>query len=202
MTPSTSTKSSPVCRTIQINGKHHYLWRAVDQESLPREALKCFCLKWGYREKNRQGDDTKMPVKLKMPLLLILFMLLASCGRSNEYEVGVFNNTRHVPVKIKIQYPSPEGMKRIRFSMINTGEFKSNQLTTALNPIPDKAKISWENSLGEVKNEVLDLTFVPEKQDDGAVMFDIDEYGATVSYLDKETFAGEWKKRLIRKGYK
>ena len=29
----------PVCRTIQINGKQHYLWRAVDQESLPREAL-------------------------------------------------------------------------------------------------------------------------------------------------------------------
>ena len=25
-------KSSPVCRTIQINGKQHYLWRAVDQE--------------------------------------------------------------------------------------------------------------------------------------------------------------------------
>jgi len=24
-------KSSPVCRTIQINGKQHYLWRAVDQ---------------------------------------------------------------------------------------------------------------------------------------------------------------------------
>jgi putative transposase len=30
--PSTSTKSSPVCRTIQINGKQHYLWRAVDQD--------------------------------------------------------------------------------------------------------------------------------------------------------------------------
>jgi putative transposase len=28
----TSTRSSPVCRTIQINGKQHYLWRAVDQE--------------------------------------------------------------------------------------------------------------------------------------------------------------------------
>ena len=25
-------KSSPVCRTIQINGKQHYLWRAVDQD--------------------------------------------------------------------------------------------------------------------------------------------------------------------------
>ena len=32
MTPSTSMKSSPVCRTIQINGKQHYLWRAVDQD--------------------------------------------------------------------------------------------------------------------------------------------------------------------------
>ncbi len=25
-------KSSPVCRIIQINGKQHYLWRAVDQD--------------------------------------------------------------------------------------------------------------------------------------------------------------------------
>ena len=25
-------KSSPECRTIQINGKQHYLWRAVDQD--------------------------------------------------------------------------------------------------------------------------------------------------------------------------
>jgi putative transposase len=25
-------KSSPVCRTIQINGKQYYLWRAVDQD--------------------------------------------------------------------------------------------------------------------------------------------------------------------------
>ena len=30
--PSTSMKSSPVCRTTQINGKQHYLWRAVDQD--------------------------------------------------------------------------------------------------------------------------------------------------------------------------
>ena len=29
---STSMKFSPVCRTIQINGKQHYLWRAVDQD--------------------------------------------------------------------------------------------------------------------------------------------------------------------------
>ena len=26
------TKCSPVCRTIQINGKQHYLWRALDQD--------------------------------------------------------------------------------------------------------------------------------------------------------------------------
>jgi transposase-like protein len=25
-------KSLPVCRTIQIDGKQHYLWRAVDQD--------------------------------------------------------------------------------------------------------------------------------------------------------------------------
>ena len=31
-THSTPMKSSPVCRTIQINGKQHYLWRAVDQD--------------------------------------------------------------------------------------------------------------------------------------------------------------------------
>jgi putative transposase len=30
--PSSSMKSSPVCRTIQINGKQQYLWRAVDQD--------------------------------------------------------------------------------------------------------------------------------------------------------------------------
>ena len=29
---STSMKYSPECRTIQINGKQHYLWRAVDQD--------------------------------------------------------------------------------------------------------------------------------------------------------------------------
>ena len=31
-TLSTLMKSSPACRTIQINGKQHYLWRAVDQD--------------------------------------------------------------------------------------------------------------------------------------------------------------------------
>ena len=30
--PSTLMKYSPVCRTIQINGNQHYLWRAVDQD--------------------------------------------------------------------------------------------------------------------------------------------------------------------------
>ncbi|CAA0099118.1 Uncharacterised protein [Halioglobus japonicus] len=30
--PSTSMKSSPVCRAILIIGKQHYLWRAVDQD--------------------------------------------------------------------------------------------------------------------------------------------------------------------------
>lgn len=93
-------------------------------------------------------------------------------------------------------------MKRIRFSLINTGEFKSNQFDTGTNPIPIEAKISWENSEGGLKNEVLDLSFVPEEQDDGAIIFDIDEDGATVKYLTKDEFAGEWEKRLIRKGYK
>ncbi len=32
MTRSTLMKCLPVCRTIQINGKQHYLWRAVDQD--------------------------------------------------------------------------------------------------------------------------------------------------------------------------
>ena len=55
-------KSSPVCRTIQINGKQHYLWRAVDQESLPHERSECF----GYGEvvdvylqKKRDGAAAK-----------------------------------------------------------------------------------------------------------------------------------------------
>ena len=33
VTLSSSMKSSPVCRTIRINGKQYYLWRAVDQDS-------------------------------------------------------------------------------------------------------------------------------------------------------------------------
>ena len=43
---------------------------------------------------------------------------------------------------------------------------------------------------------------MPEEQDDGAIIFDIDEDGATAKYLTKDEFAGEWEKRLIRKGYK
>jgi putative transposase len=31
-TPFSSMKCSPVCRTFQINGKQHYLWRALDQD--------------------------------------------------------------------------------------------------------------------------------------------------------------------------
>jgi len=31
-TLSISMKCSPVCRTIQINDKQHYLWRAVEQD--------------------------------------------------------------------------------------------------------------------------------------------------------------------------
>ncbi|MCP4238811.1 MAG: DDE-type integrase/transposase/recombinase [Aestuariibacter sp.] len=27
---------------IKINGSQHYFWRAVDQESLPRERSECF----------------------------------------------------------------------------------------------------------------------------------------------------------------
>ena len=32
VTHSSSIRCSPVCRTIQINGKQNYLWRAVDQD--------------------------------------------------------------------------------------------------------------------------------------------------------------------------
>ena len=141
-------------------------------------------------------------MKSKSLLVVTLSLLLISCGGSGVYDVGVFNNTEHKPVKIKIQYPSLEGMKRLRFSMINLSEFKSNELNTNTNPIPEQAKISWENSGGEPMNEVVDLTFVPQDQDGGAIIFDIDEYGASVKYLNKEEFSGEWEKRLIRKGYK
>ncbi|MFT5134342.1 MAG: hypothetical protein ACI9SC_002818 [Gammaproteobacteria bacterium] len=86
--------------------------------------------------------------------------------------------------------------------MIDIGEFNANWLNTKANPIPSKAKISWENLKGEKRDAVLDLSNVPSEQDDGAVIIDIDEYDASVKYLDKQQFSGEWEKRLVRKGYK
>ena len=139
--------------------------------------------------------------KLK-PFLIATMLVLSACGGSGVYDVGVYNNTLHVPVEIKIQYPEPNGMKRIRFSMIEIGEFKSNQHNTRYNPIPQEAKISWKNSAGEVLSEVVDLSLIPVEQDNGAIMFVIDEYSVSVSYLDREAFAGEWAERLVRKGYK
>jgi hypothetical protein len=139
---------------------------------------------------------------IQVLLVIMISFFLMSCGGSDSYGVGVFNNTKHAPVKIKIQYPSPDGIKRIRFSMINVGEFKSNGFNTQHNPVPPETKLSWENSAGDVRSAVLDLSFVPMDQNDGAIIFDIDEYDATVRYLDKEQFSGEWEERLVRKGYK
>lgn len=143
-----------------------------------------------------------MKSTIQLIIAIVISFFLMSCGGSKSYDVGVFNNTKHKPVKIKIQYPSPDGIKRIRFSMINIGEFKSNGFNTQNNPVPPEAKLTWENSAGDVRNAVLDLSFVPSDQNDGAIIFDIDEYDATVRYLDKEQFSGEWEKRLVRKGYK
>jgi hypothetical protein len=78
--------------------------------------------------------------------------------------------------------------------MIDIGEFNANWLNTKANPIPSKAKISWENLKGEKRDAVLDLSNVPSEQDDGAVIIDIDEYDASVKYLDKQQFSGEWEK--------
>ena len=86
--------------------------------------------------------------------------------------------------------------------MIGIGEFNANGLNTKTNPIPPKAKISWENSKGEKRDAVLDLSKVPSEQDDGEVIIDIDEDDASVKYLDKQQFSGEREKRLVRKGYK
>jgi hypothetical protein len=135
-------------------------------------------------------------------LLVATTIFLISCEGSDTYSIGVFNNTRHTPIKVKIQYPSPDGMKRIRFPMIGVGEFSADWLDTKTNPIPPKAKISWENSKGEKRNAVLDLSEVPTELDDGAVIIDIDENDASVNYLGKQQFSDEWEKRLIRKGYK
>ena len=135
-------------------------------------------------------------------LLIVTTIFLISCGGSDSHSVGVFNNTRHTPIKVKIQYPSPDGMKRIRFAMISVGEFNANGFNTKTNPIPPKAKISWENSKAKKRDAVLDLSKVPSEQDDGAVIIDIDETDASVRYLDKKQFPDEWEKRLVRKGYK
>ena len=139
-----------------------------------------------------------------LAMILPICFLLVSCGESGpyDYSVGVFNNTGHEPVKIKIQYPSPDGMKRIRFSMIGVGEWKANLFDTKNNPVPAEAKISWENGSGQVKSAVLDLSGIQFEQNDGAIIFDIDEQDATVNYLDTEQFAGQWESRLVRKGYK
>jgi len=136
-------------------------------------------------------------------LILIVFfcLFLTSCGGKLDYSVGVYNNTNHTPVKLKIQYPSPDGIKRIRFSMINIGEFKSNYLDTKNNPVPKKAKITWENSSGEKRNSVLDLSYLPIVEEESAIIFHIDEYDAKVEYFNEEEFSGEWEKRLERKGY-
>lgn len=85
--------------------------------------------------------------------------------------------------------------------MINVGEFKSNQLNTSINPIPTRVKVSWENSEGESRSELVDLDFLPGSVRDGAIILDIDEHEISAIYLDEEEFAAEWKERLIRKGY-
>ena len=46
----TSMQSSPVCRTIQINGKQHYLWRAFDQDGEVVDV---------YLQAKRDGADSK-----------------------------------------------------------------------------------------------------------------------------------------------
>jgi hypothetical protein len=138
---------------------------------------------------------------LALLLLSSLCLLLISCGGSDFYEVGVFNNTKHTPVRVKIQYPSPKGNKKIRFSMIDTGEFKSNHLNTKINPIPKEVKVSWENSEGEMNSRVIQLGFVPSQLDDGAIIFDIDEHDVSARFLNGKELSGEWEKRLIRKGY-
>ena len=136
-------------------------------------------------------------------ILFILFigMFLISCGGTHTYSVGVYNNTSHTPIKLKIQYPSPAGMKRIRFSMINIGEFKSNYLDTKNNPVPKEVKITWENSRGEKRSAVVGLSQISAIEEESAIIFHVDEYDAKVEYFNKEQFAGEWEKRFERKGY-
>lgn len=135
----------------------------------------------------------------KLILLVLISISLVSCGRTHTYSVGIYNNTNHTPIKLKIQYPSPDGMKRIKFSMINVGEFKSNYLDTKKNPVPREVKITWENSKGDIRNSVVNLSYISIDEEESAIIFNIDEYDAKVEYLNKEQFSGEWEKRLERK---
>jgi len=138
----------------------------------------------------------------RLIFIVLVSMVLTSCGGELTYSVGVYNDTNHTPIKLKIQYPSPSEMKRIRFSMINIGEFKSNYLDTKNNPVPKEVKITWENSRGEKKSEVIDLSSMPDIEEESALIFHIDDNDAKVEYFNKEQFAGEWEKRFERKGYK
>ena len=136
-----------------------------------------------------------------LTLILLVSIFLSSCGGNYSYSVGVYNNSSHSPIKLKIQYPSPTGMNRIRFSMINIGEFKSNYFDTKSNPVPKEVKITWTNARGEKRNAVVDLSHMPAVEEESAIIFQIDEYDAKVEYFNKEQFATEWGKRLKRKGY-
>ena len=134
-------------------------------------------------------------------LIVLISISLASCSDKQDYSVGVYNHTSHNPIKLKIQYPSPDGMKRISFSMIDVGEFKANDLDTKNNPVPKEAKISWENSNGNKRQSVVDLSQLSNVEEESAIMFHIDEDEATVEYFNSEQFAGEWEKRFERKAY-
>ncbi|OUR82982.1 hypothetical protein A9Q82_05910 [Cycloclasticus sp. 46_120_T64] len=135
-------------------------------------------------------------------LIVLISISLASCSDKQTYSVGVYNNTSHSQIKLKIQYPSPDGMKRISFSMIDVGGFKANDLDTKNNPVPKEAKISWKNSNGNKRQSVIDLSHLSMVEGESAIMFHIDEDEATVEYFNSEQFAGEWDRRLERKAYK
>ena len=140
--------------------------------------------------------------KLNTTLFSISILFLSACGGNSNYDLGVINNTNHTPVKAFIQYPSPDGMRKIRFSMIEVNEFKSNHLNTSINPVPDEIKINWDNSSGERLNQVLNLSGVPSSPDGGAILITINESSASLEYLDSETFQTEVDKKLQRKGLK
>lgn len=149
------------------------------------------------------SPDNNQGVNLKNLLLITLFtFFLCSCSGSNTYSIGALNNTEHTPIKLKIQYPSPDGMKRVRFSMIDIGEFKSNYLDTKNNPVPKEVKLSWINAKGKKLNEVIDLSHIPPVEEESAIIFHINQSNATAVYYDKDQFSSEWEKRLERKGYK